>query len=127
MIQEDLPEWQRQGMPAFFDAYPNPSGIKPIWYNILVRLDPVEKRSAGGIFLPDQTLQMQQGAETHCTLVAVGGMAFTDASGQTIEDAPKPGDRIIIAKYSGQPPKAGDVDNLYRLCTDKDVVAVMSK
>lgn len=101
----------------------NPSGIRPVEYKVLVKLDPVLERTAGGLLLAKETLERQQMAETKATLVAVGGMAFQDWTG-TI---PKPGDRVLISKYAGQPPKAGDLDNLYRICTDKDVCAVLDE
>lgn len=100
----------------------NPSGIQPVEYKVLVRLDPVEERTASGLFLARETLDRKQMAETTATLVAVGGMAFADWTGPI----PQPGDRVLISKYAGQPPKAGEVENLYRICTDKDVCAILT-
>lgn len=99
----------------------NESGMRPVEYKVLVKLDPTEEKTAGGIIIPEQRQERNQMAETYATLIEVGGNAFEDWK----PPIPKPGDRILISKYAGQTPKAGDTDDLYRLCVDKDVVAVV--
>jgi len=98
----------------------NTSGLVPVEYKCLVRLDPVEEKR-GSIYIPEQAKERQQAAETYATLIAVGGNAFEDWKGSI----PQPGDRVIVSKYSGQPPKAGDISDLYRLCVDKDICAII--
>lgn len=101
----------------------NPSGLHPVEYKVLVRLDPVEERTAGGIFIPDDRQDRDQMAQTYATLIEVGGNAF-----EGWEDrVPKPGDRILIDKYAGTTPKAGDFTDLYRVCNDKDIVAIIEE
>jgi co-chaperonin GroES (HSP10) len=99
---------------------PNPTGIQPTEYRCLVLLHPVNDK-IGSIILTDENRQRTQAAETFATLIAVGGNAFEDWKG-TIPEA---GDTVIVSKYSGQPPKAGEIENLYRLCNDKDIIAVI--
>lgn len=101
----------------------NPSGIHPVEFKVLVKLDPVEEMTAGGIIKPDMRKERDQMAETYATLIEVGGNAFTDP--QWEGRVPQPGDRILINKYSGQTPTAGDTEDLYRLCNDKDIVAII--
>ena len=98
----------------------NPTGIRPVEYYCLVKLDPVEEKS-GSIILPDQRQDRDQMAQTYATLVEIGGNCFEGWNAPL----PKVGDRIVINKYAGQTPKAGDFTDLFRLCTDKDIVAIV--
>lgn len=93
--------------------------IIPVEYKVLLELDPVEEKTAGGIIVPDSRREMQQMAQTEATLLAVGGNAFSDWA----EPKPKVGDRVLIDQYAGQAPKRGE--DLRRLCMDKDVVAIV--
>ncbi len=99
----------------------NESGIIPVEYRCVVRLDPVEKQSAGGIIMPDTNVDRSQMAATHGELVAVGGNAFQDWK----EPIPKVGDRVVINKYQGQF-RAADPDDLYRIVHDKDILGVVT-
>ncbi len=108
----------------------NDTGIQPIEYKVLVRLDPVmPDKKIGSIFIPDEHIERQQMAGTEATLLSVGALAFTetlpDGSWRRWPDAPRPGDRVLMDKYSGNPPKAGDIENLVRICNDQDVLAVL--
>lgn len=98
--------------------------IIPLDYRVLVELDPAEEKSKGGIFMPEQLKQRLEMAGTKARIISMGQMAFTDGDGVKYRDAPKEGDRVLIGKYSGQPPTPGDED-LRRICNDKDVIAVL--
>ena len=100
----------------------NPTGLHPVEYYCLVKLDPVEEKK-GSIILPDDRQDKDQMAQTYATLIEVGGNCFAD----WLEPIPTVGDRIVINKYAGQTPKAGDFTDLFRLCTDKDIVAIVNK
>ena len=122
--QTKIEEHQAAERAAFEASAPkplNPTGIHPVEYKCLVRLDPVEEKTAGGIIVPDMRSDMDQAAQTFATLIEAGGNAFEDWNGTR----PQVGDRILISKYAGQAPKAGDITDLYRLCNDKDIVAVV--
>lgn len=122
-MQQNIEDHHEAELAAFDKApeWDNPTGITPVEYKILVRLDVVEEKTVGGIIIPDGRNEINQMAQTYATLIAIGGMAFSDWKGTV----PKVGDRILINKYTGQPPKAGDIENLYRLGNDKDVVAII--
>lgn len=100
----------------------NTSGIQPVEYKVLIRLDPVKEQTESGLYLPEETQERGQAAETFATLIAVGGNAFEGWN----EPIPKVGDRVLVDKYAGAPPKAGDFKNYHRLCNDKDLCAVLS-
>lgn len=93
--------------------------IIPVEYKVLIRLDVLQEKTAGGIILPDERRERDQMAQTEATLEAVGGNAFEDWG----EPKPKPGDRVLVTKYAGEAPKQGE-DGL-RLCMDKDICAIL--
>lgn len=95
--------------------------IRPTEYRCLIRLDPVESKTIGGIILPDESRDRNQMAQTEATLVAKGGNAFEDWG----DPIPKEGDRVLVAKYAGDRPKTGDLGDLHRLCNDKDITAIL--
>lgn len=101
----------------------NNSGITPVEYKVLVLPETVEEVTQGGIVLPSQTVDAEQTAEVRCTLVSVGGMAFDDWKD---EHKPAPGDRVMVAKYSGII-CTGDDKKEYRLINDKDILAILEK
>lgn len=86
-------------------------------YNVLVRMDPVEERTAGGIFLTQSQAQMNGIANDLGTLVRTGALAFGYAEGW---EPPREGDRVLIAQYDG---KLYEVEGeQYRVIKDKSVV-----
>lgn len=99
----------------------DPSKIKPTEFRVLVRLDPVDEKSPGGIIFDEKFRDRQQMAQISGELVAVGGNAFQDWA----EPVPKVGDRVLIAKYAGDRPPLDEKD-VCAVCNDKDVVAIIA-
>ena len=115
---------------ADFEAYEteripvdNPTSIHPTEFRCLIRLDPTDDKTEGGVYIPEARQDRNQMAETEATLIEVGGRAFEDFG----EPRPVVGDRVLVTKYAGETPKAGDFTDLYRICNDKEIVAVLSK
>ena len=100
----------------------NPTGINPVEFKVLIMLEPVLEKTKGGVYRTEEGIEREQAAGTSAMLIAVGGNAFEDWKGEI----PKPGDLVLLNKFSGSPPKAGDFRNLYRLCNDKDICAVLT-
>ena len=96
----------------------NDTGIEPVEFKCVVRLDPIEQVTSGGIIKVH--VDREQMAHTQATLLAVGGNAFQDWNGRT----PRPGDRIMITKYSGITREADPTD-LIRVIHDKEILAVL--
>lgn len=86
-------------------------------YNVLVRMDPVESKTAGGLHLPDSMVAQNTIAADLGTLVRGGELAFSYADGWT---PPNAGDRVLIAQYDGKLYEVGDAK--YRVVKDKSVV-----
>jgi len=102
----------------------NPSGILPTEYKVLIAPKAIDEKTKGGIIIPDQTKERDQFAQMEGELIAVSPLAFTydDWKGHL---PPKPGDRVLFAKYAGANVKGRDGKD-YRLCNDKDVAAVLA-
>ncbi len=114
------PEWtDDEGVSHTPEPIWNDTGIEPVEFKCVVRLDPIEEVTSGGIIKVH--VDREQMAHTQATLLAVGGNAFEDWNGRT----PKPGDRIMITKYSGITREADPTD-LIRVIHDKEILAVLT-
>jgi len=102
----------------------NKSGLQPVEYKVVVLQDEVEEKTAGGIYLPQDTQEKEQMAEVNGTLIAVGSMAFCDGlNGLWPEPVPEPGDRVLVSKYAGYTFKGKD-GKQYQCCQDKDILGI---
>lgn len=103
----------------------NPSGINPTEYKVLIRPKTIDEKTSGGIIIPDSTKERDQFAQMEGELVAVSPLAFTYDDWKGAEP-PKPGDRVLFAKYAGAVVKGWKDGQDYRLVNDKDVAAVLA-
>lgn len=105
----------------------NESGVCPTEYNALVKPKKAEEKSKGGIILPDESRDREQFAQMEGELVALSPLAFSYAgpSEWNGADKPKPGDRVLFAKYAGALIRGKDGQD-YRIIKDKDISAVLS-
>jgi chaperonin GroES len=99
----------------------NPSGIAPLDVKVLVRPDPVEEKTAGGIILADTTKDQKKYAATRGVLVARGPNAFREWGDG---NAPADGARVVFAQYAGLRIKGDDGEDVV-LMNDEDVVGVV--
>lgn len=95
--------------------------IIPILHRILVKPDPVETKTAGGIILAVNEKREQAAAECG-TVVAIGNTAFKDFGGDP--SLVPIGTRIFYAKYAGKEVKDID-DTIYVALNDEDIVAII--
>jgi len=102
----------------------NTSGIIPLDMRVLVKPDPVEEVTKGGIILPGSAVEQQKFATVKATLIAAGINAWAEAKRFDGFTPPQPGARVMVAKYGGvNTPGADGVE--YRLMNDDDVVALL--
>lgn len=101
----------------------NNSGLKPLGRAVLVRPDIVEERTAGGIYIPEQSREKGQMAEQRATVVEVGEHAWRD------EPTPrcKEGDRVLFAKWAGYQANGPADGQLYRVVNDNDIFMQITK
>ena len=105
----------------------NTSGYEPTEYKVLVRRKEVETQSPGGIIIPETTQEKEKFATMEGQLIAASHLAFTYATDSEWGNAkPKPGDKVLIAKYAGVTVKGKDGDE-YVLVNDKDVMAFVKE
>ena len=105
----------------------NPSGINPVEYNVLVKPKAVEDKTAGGLYLPDDTKEREQYGQMEGDLVAVSPAAFTfNYEGwPDLSPLPKAGDRVVFSKYQATEIKGADGEK-YWLMKDKAIAGVMA-
>lgn len=99
------------------------SGITPLDLKVLIKPDEVQTKTAGGVLLPDQTVDKQQYATTKATILAVGANAFKEWGEG---NGPQPGDRVVTAQYAGLRVEAPNGEKLV-LCNDADVIAILKE
>ena len=100
----------------------NKSGINPTGHYILILPDEVEKKSAGGIILVDETIQTKERETTEGTLVAIGDIGWAEFG----DGKPwaKVGDRVCFGKFAGRDMTGVD-GGKYVLMNCEDILAVL--
>jgi chaperonin GroES len=101
----------------------NSSGLRPMEFNVVIRMDPTETRTPGGLYLPPTKTDRDELATDEGTLEAVSPHAFTYADWPEGAAPPKPGDRVLFAQYAGRLWEHGGTK--FRLLKDKDIVAIV--
>jgi len=97
----------------------NESGMTPLGYRVLIKLDPSSGKTDGGLYIPDMVKEREEFSVMEGTLVAYGDFAFED-----YKTKPMPGDRVIYNRYAGIV-ITGDDGERYRIMDDvNDVVAI---
>lgn len=79
-------------------------GAKPCGPKILVQLRTIKEKTAGGIFLVEETKEFNNGNTQIGKIVAVGGIAFRDrSSGEEWKEGAwaKVGDLVILPRWGG--------------------------
>ena len=103
----------------------NTSGISPTEFSVLIEPKAVETKTAGGILIPDETKERKGYAEMEGRIVASSPLAFTYVTEAEWDGhKPKPGDKVLVAKYAGVRVKGRDGKE-YALVKDKDICATI--
>ncbi len=80
--------------------------IRPLHDRIVARrIETAEEETRGGIIIPDTAKEKPQEAE-----IVSAGPGKLDRKGNRTPMDVKPGDRVLIGKYSGSEIKIGDED-----------------
>ncbi len=94
--------------------------LRPLHDRVIVKRLEEEKKSAGGIIIPDQAAEKPVRGE----VIAVGP-GKKDDNGKNIALDVKAGDIVLFGKYSGSEVKVEGQD--YLVMREDDIVAVFSK
>ena len=92
--------------------------VKPLYDRVLLKRTEAQEEVRGGIIIPDTAKEKPQEAE----IVAVGDGKFDD-SGARIPMSVKPGDRVLIGKYSGQDIKIDDEE--HTIVREDEILAII--
>lgn len=103
----------------------NPSGISPVEYNIVVRMDPVEEKTSSGLYLPQTKTDRDELSADEGTIVAASPLAFNYAEWPEGSRLPQVGDRILMAQFDGRIWKRNG--ETFRLINDRSVIAVIEQ
>jgi chaperonin GroES len=93
--------------------------LRPLHDRVIVKRLEEEKKSAGGILIPDSAAEKPLKAE----VVAVGPGKRTD-DGKLQEPSVKKGDTVLIGKYSGTEVKVDGQDLV--VLREDDILAVVA-
>ena len=94
--------------------------LRPLGNRVLVRRLEAEEKLKGGLVLPDTAKKKQESAE----VIAIGP-GKKDKDGKTIPMPVKPGDVILMDKYSGQEVTIDDEE--YVIVRADDIIAIVEK
>ncbi len=95
--------------------------MKPVLHRIVVKSDPVEKRTESGIVLALNE-RNEKKATVSGVVVAIGSTAFESFGSTADKEGVKVGTRVYYAKYAGAEVK--DNEDLVVL-NDEDVLGVL--
>ena len=92
--------------------------LRPLHDRIIVKRLEEERKSAGGIVIPDTAAEKPSQGE-----VIAAGPGKTDESGKLLAMGVKVGDKILFGKYSGQEFKMDGADYLHM--REDDVIGII--
>jgi chaperonin GroES len=93
--------------------------LRPLHDRIIVKRLEEERKSAGGIVIPDTAAEKPSQGE-----VVAAGPGKLDEGGKVMPMGVKVGDRILFGKYSGQEFKMDGADYLHM--REDDVIGVLA-
>jgi chaperonin GroES len=94
--------------------------IRPLHDRILAKRLAEEEKTPGGLFIPDTAKEKPLQA----LVIAVGSGKILE-DGQTQAPEVKPGDKVLIGKYSGSEVKLEGEDHI--ILREDDILAVIEK
>ena len=94
--------------------------IKPLYDRVVLKRLEEEEIRKGGIIIPDTAKEKPQQAE----VVAIGDGKIME-NGQKVSLSVKPGDKVLIGKYSGTEVKVGDEE--YVIVREDEILAIIEK
>ncbi|MEP0772813.1 MAG: co-chaperone GroES [Acidobacteriota bacterium] len=94
--------------------------VRPLHDRVVLRRIEAEEMVRGGIIIPDTAKEKPQEAE----VVAVGD-GKRDENGKRIPMDVKPGERVLIGKYSGTDIKIGDEE--FVIVREDEILGVVEK
>jgi co-chaperonin GroES (HSP10) len=117
-IQTSIEDQNRESV----QERPVDGGFEPANNKVLVLPDPVPTESVGGIKFPGDVIEREEFSQIFATLVAIGPDAWKDRK----TPPAGVGDRVMIAKFTGQL-FTGPDGRRYRVIHDLDIIGKITK
>lgn len=95
---------------------------KPLLYRVLVKPDPVEEVSEGGIVIQYESKKREDEAQIIGTVVEIGQTCWSDIKG---DPGIVPGDRVLFPQHAGARITVGD--ELHRILNDEDILGLVEE
>jgi co-chaperonin GroES (HSP10) len=93
-------------------------GFQPEGVKLLVKVEKVEEKTEGGIYLAPQGREDAEMATVRAEVVAIGPRVDIQFDG----DALDVGDIVIFARYGGNVVEDKSLDGLHRILNDEDIL-----
>lgn len=106
----------------------NNSGLRMVEYNVLVKPQEVEKKTKGGIWMPDDVVEKEEFGRMEGILLDVSPMAFKNSDWPSDLDGMKPqvGQRVLFSRY-GATEITGRDGGKYWIMKDTHIVGVFEE
>jgi co-chaperonin GroES (HSP10) len=101
----------------------NATDLLPMEFNVIVELDTIEEKTAGGIILTTEKVERMRVEEVEGVLIAASPLAFSYEEWPADAYKPQSGDRVFFARYAGILTERQG--KWVRVVKDKDIVAVV--
>ena len=101
----------------------NASGLVPVEFYVVVELDPVAEKTAGGVWVPDSVQAKDKISAQEGTIIAASPLAFTYEEWPEGSRKPQVGDRILFKRYDGHLHEANG--KAFKLLNDKSIIAIV--
>ena len=105
-------------------GFKDTSGLMAMEFNVVVKPKALDKKTAGGLIIPDEAHERDEYAQERGQLVSVSPVAFSYEEWPAGARKPQPGDHVVYRRYAGMEAKGGDGEK-YRIIKDSDIVALV--
>lgn len=99
--------------------------LRPTGYNVLVAVDVLEEITVGGIILPPQHIERENGGSDKGRIVSVSPMAFKGGDWLDEPSPPQVGDVVLFQRYAGKEIELDEAAVKYRVIADADIKGIM--
>ncbi len=93
--------------------------LNPLYDRILVKVEPLEEKTSGGIYLPESSKE-----KSHTGVVISTGSGRVSLEGKTIPLEIQAGDKIIFSKHAGV--DLNFSDDQFIMMREEDVLGVLT-
>lgn len=101
----------------------NTSGFRATGHRLLLKSEPVEEVTSGGLILARKTIDKERVTNVYATVIEIGHDAWSDKS----TDFCAVGDKVLIGQYTGKFETSRKDGQEYRFVTDLDIISTVEE